>query len=31
MDAFERYMLKPDTRAAALDRLEQVRQRVYNK
>ncbi|MDN7676448.1 extracellular solute-binding protein [Burkholderia oklahomensis] len=28
MDAFERYMLKPDTRGAALDRLEQVRQRI---
>ena len=29
MDGFERYMLKPDTRGEVLDRLEQVRQRVY--
>lgn len=29
MDAFQRYMLKPDERAQILEQLEQVRQRVY--
>lgn len=29
MDGFERYMLKPDSRADVLGRLEQVRQRVF--
>ena len=29
MDGFQQYMLKPDTRKAMLERLEQVRQRVY--
>jgi multiple sugar transport system substrate-binding protein len=29
MDGFQQYMLKPETRKAMLERLEQVRQRVY--
>lgn len=29
MDGFERYMLKPSARAEVLERLEQVRQRIY--
>ena len=29
MDGFERYMLKPSSRGEVLDRLEQVRQRVF--
>jgi len=29
MDGFQRYMLNPATRGEVLERLEQVRQRVY--
>jgi multiple sugar transport system substrate-binding protein len=29
MDGFQQYMLKPETRKPMLERLEQVRQRVY--